>query len=115
MRRLLPGPYTFILAGTRLVPQIMLTKRKEAGIRVPDHNIPLFLLRELDNPNIIPSATHESGEIISDPEEIESVFKGQLDLVIDGGPVPGEPSTVVSLIDDRPDVLRQGLGEISTD
>ena len=111
MRRLLPGPYTFILEGTRLVPKIMLTHRKEAGIRVPEHNVCLAIVRELGNPIINTTATGETGEPITDPEEIERTFKGALDMVVDGGPVVGQPSTVVSLIDDFPQVLRQGLGQ----
>jgi len=111
MRRLLPGPYTFILEGTRLVPKIMLNKRKEAGIRVPGHNICLAIVQGLGHPIINTTATDETGQAVSDPEEIERLFKGSLDLVIDGGPAPGKPSTVVSLIGDLPEVLRQGLGD----
>lgn len=113
MKRLLPGPYTFILDGTRLVPKIMLTKRKEAGIRVPDHNVCLGIVQELGNPIINTSAGIEGEEVITDPAEIESTFKGVIDLVVDGGPVPGVPSTMVSLIDDAPEIIREGLGDIS--
>ena len=111
MRRLLPGPYTFILDGTRLVPKIMLTRRKEAGIRVPDHKIPLMIVEELGNPIINTSAGIEGEEPLSDPELIEETFKGSVDLVVAGGPVPGRPSTIVSLIGDQPEIIRQGLGE----
>ncbi len=110
MRRLLPGPYTFILEGTRLVPKIMLTRRKEAGIRVPKNNVCQGLVQELGHPIINTSAALENGGAISDPEEIEQVFKGAIDLVVDGGPVPGKPSTVVSLIGDEPTIIREGLG-----
>ncbi|MDY6851108.1 MAG: L-threonylcarbamoyladenylate synthase [Thermodesulfobacteriota bacterium] len=113
MRRLLPGPYTFILEGTRLVPKMMLTKRKEAGIRVPDHNICLEIVRKLGHPIINTTASTETGEALSDPEEIERLFKGPLDIVIDGGPAPGEPSSVVSLIGDTPEVIRHGRGDLS--
>lgn len=113
MRRLLPGPYTFILEGTRLVPKIMLTKRKEAGIRVPNHNVCLAIVNTLGNPIINTSAANEANETLSDPQDIELFFKGSLDLVIDGGPVPGRPSSVVSLIGDTPEVIREGLGDVS--
>ncbi|MEW6263132.1 MAG: L-threonylcarbamoyladenylate synthase [Thermodesulfobacteriota bacterium] len=113
MRRLLPGPYTFILDGTRLVPKIMLTPRKEAGIRVPGHNIPLAIVKQLGHPIINTSAATEAGEAIRDPEDIQTIFKGSIDLVIDGGPVPGVPSSVVSLIGDAPAVIREGLGDTS--
>jgi len=111
MKRLLPGPYTFILEGSRQVPKIMLTKRKTAGIRVPDHNICLDLVKGLGNPIISTSATSPDGAIITDASLIHDLFGNQVDLVIDGGPVPGKPSSVISLIDDEPEVMRTGLGD----
>ncbi len=111
MRRLLPGPYTFILEGSRLVPKIMLTRRKTAGIRVPDHAICLALVREMGNPIITTSATTPEGTILNDPSLIQDLFKARMDAVIDGGPVSGEPSSVVSLIGDTPEIIRKGLGD----
>jgi tRNA threonylcarbamoyl adenosine modification protein (Sua5/YciO/YrdC/YwlC family) len=113
MKRLLPGPYTFILEGSKMVPKIMLTKRKTAGIRVPDHNICIRLVEGLGNPVISTTANTKEGEILSDPSLIEEYFAPHLDLVIDGGPVPGEPSSVISLIDDIPEVIREGRGDVS--
>lgn len=113
MRRLLPGPYTFILEGSKLVPQIMLTKRKTAGIRVPAHNICLALTTELGNPIISTSVTLPNGELLDEPWFIEDQLGGRIDVIIDGGPVPGEPSSIISLIDDTPVVLRAGAGDIS--
>ncbi|MBS3808786.1 MAG: threonylcarbamoyl-AMP synthase [Desulfobacterales bacterium] len=112
MKRLLPGPYTFILEGSRQVPKIMLAKRKTVGIRVPDHNICIELVKNLGNPIISTSAATAEGEIFNDPSFIEEYFKNSLSLVIDGGPVPGEPSSVISLIGDEPEILREGLGDI---
>jgi tRNA threonylcarbamoyl adenosine modification protein (Sua5/YciO/YrdC/YwlC family) len=114
MRRLLPGPYTFILAGSNQVPKMMLTKRKTAGIRVPAHPICQSLINTLGNPVISTSAATPEGELFSEPWLIDDYFGKRIDLVIDGGPVPGEPSSVVSLIGDEPDVLRAGLGDISS-
>ncbi|MGD9189189.1 MAG: L-threonylcarbamoyladenylate synthase, partial [Desulfobacteraceae bacterium] len=105
MRRLLPGPYTFILAGSNQVPKMMLTKRKTAGIRVPAHPICQSLINTLGNPVISTSAATPEGELFSEPWLIDDYFGKRIDLVIDGGPVPGEPSSVVSLIGDEPDVL----------
>jgi tRNA threonylcarbamoyl adenosine modification protein (Sua5/YciO/YrdC/YwlC family) len=113
MRRLLPGPYTFILEGSRLVPKIMLTKRKTAGIRVPANNICIALVESLGNPIISTSATTPEGTVFDDPSFILDYFKSRIDAVIDGGPVPGNPSSVISLIDDVPDILREGLGDVS--
>ena len=113
MRRLLPGPYTFILEGSRLVPKIMLTKRKTVGIRVPDSAISLALVEALGHPIISTSAKLPDGTMLHDPSLIRDHFKNNIDVVIDGGPVPGRPSSVVSLIDDTPEVIREGLGDIS--
>ena len=113
MKRLLPGPYTFILEGSRLVPKIMLTKRKTAGIRVPNHMICLALVKELGNPIITTSATKPDGTIINEPSFIHDFFSSRIDVIIDGGPVPGKPSSVISFIDDVPEVIRRGIGDVS--
>jgi len=113
MRRMLPGPYTFILEGSKAVPKMMLTKRKTAGIRVPDHPICMELVKELGNPIISTSATTPDGEIFYDPSLIHDHFGNRIDIVIDGGPVSGEPSSVISLYDDEPEVIRDGLGDVS--
>jgi tRNA threonylcarbamoyl adenosine modification protein (Sua5/YciO/YrdC/YwlC family) len=108
MKRLLPGPYTFILEGTRLVPKIMLTKRKTVGIRVPDNKICLSIVKTLGRPIISTSAGYD------DPQSIVEAFTSYLDVVIDGGILYPSPSSVVSLIDDIPVVIREGKGDINT-
>ena len=113
MRRLLPGPYTFILEATRLVPKILLQKRNAVGIRVPANEICLTLVRELGNPIINTSAKIEPDEINSDPTEIEKKMR-QVDLVIDGGILASDQSSVVSLIDDIPQILREGKGDTAS-
>ncbi|MFC1856400.1 L-threonylcarbamoyladenylate synthase [Thermodesulfobacteriota bacterium] len=113
MKRLLPGPYTFILEGSKLVPKIMLTQRKTAGIRVPDCNISLAIVQALGNPIITTSASLPDGTILNDPYFINDHFASRLDVIIDGGSVPGEPSSVVSLISDAPEVIRKGIGDVS--
>ncbi len=112
MKRLLPGPYTFILDGSKQVPKMMLTKRKTAGIRVPDNAICLSLIDTLGHPIISTTAATPEGEMFNEPWLIEEHFGKQLDLVIDGGPVSGEPSSVISLIGDTPEVLREGSGSV---
>jgi tRNA threonylcarbamoyl adenosine modification protein (Sua5/YciO/YrdC/YwlC family) len=108
MKRLLPGPYTFILEGTRLVPKIMLTKRKTVGIRVPDNKICLGIVKTLGRPIISTSAGYD------DPQSIVEAFTPYLDVVIDGGILYPNPSSVVSLIDDMPVVIREGKGDINS-
>ena len=113
MKRLLPGPYTFILEGSKMVPKMMLTKRKTAGIRVPDNRICIDLIRQLGNPIISTSASLPDGAVLDDPSLIHEHLNSRLEYVIDGGPVPGRPSSVISLIRDEPMVLREGLGNVS--
>ncbi len=112
MKRLLPGPYTFVLEGSKLVPKIMLTKRKTAGIRVPDNSICLELVKMLGNPIISTSASMPDGTLFFDPSLIHDYFQSRIDIVIDGGPVPGYPSSVISLINDMPEVIREGRGDV---
>jgi tRNA threonylcarbamoyl adenosine modification protein (Sua5/YciO/YrdC/YwlC family) len=112
MRRLLPGPYTFILDGSKMVPKMMLTRRKTAGIRVPDHPICLALVEALGHPIISTTAKTPDGRTLNAPWLIEDQFGSRIDYVIDGGPTPGEPSSVISLIDDEPEILREGLGSV---
>jgi tRNA threonylcarbamoyl adenosine modification protein (Sua5/YciO/YrdC/YwlC family) len=107
MNRLLPGPYTFILEGTRLVPKMMLTKRKTVGIRVPDNNICLAIVRTFGRPIISTSAGYD------DPESIVEAYGPNLDLIVDGGVLFQSPSSVVSLIDDVPEIIREGKGDVS--
>ncbi len=113
MKRLLPGQYTFILEGTKLVPKIMLTKRKTAGIRVPDHPICVSLIRELGNPILSTSATVDEETILTEAWMIDETFSHLIDIVVDGGDVPNQPSSVISLFDDDPEVLREGAGDVS--
>ena len=88
MKRLLPGPYTFILPGSKMVPKIMLTKRKTAGIRVPANQIAISLALELGNPIISTSATDPDGDVFEDASLLHDYFDARLDIVLDGGPVP---------------------------
>jgi tRNA threonylcarbamoyl adenosine modification protein (Sua5/YciO/YrdC/YwlC family) len=114
MRRLLPGPYTFILEGSRQVPKMMLTKRKTAGIRVPDQAICIKLVKGLGRPILSTSAKSPDNTDLFDPSLIHDYFGKRIDVVIDGGIVPGQPSSVISLIDDEPMVIRKGLGDVSS-
>ena len=113
MKRLLPGPYTFILEGSKAVPKMMLTKRKTAGIRVPDHPICLEIVETLGNPIISTSAATPEGDIFYAASFIHDYFGSRIDMIIDGGPVAGEPSSVISLHNDEPEILRKGIGDVS--
>lgn len=112
LRHFFPGPYTFILPGSRLVPKLMLTKRRTVGIRIPDNKICLMLLETFGNPIVSTSATTQNDEeILNDPIDIEQKLGKCLDLVIDGGISGFTASTVVDLTVDPPKILRVGKGE----
>ncbi|MBN1349785.1 threonylcarbamoyl-AMP synthase [candidate division KSB1 bacterium] len=114
MRRFFPGPYTFILRGTRLVPKLMLTKRRTVGIRVPDNRICLMLLQTFGNPIVTTSATIPGDDdILNDPIDIDEKLGKMIDLIIDGGISGFLASTVVDLTSEPPQVLRAGKGESS--
>jgi tRNA threonylcarbamoyl adenosine modification protein (Sua5/YciO/YrdC/YwlC family) len=91
MKRLLPGPYTFVLEASRQVPKILQTRRRTVGLRVPDHPIALGLVKLLGHPIITTTAALPDGPVESDPYEIEIKFKPHLELVIDGGIVLPDP------------------------
>lgn len=113
MKRLLPGAYTFILEASRLVPKIILPKRSTTGIRVPDNQICLALVKELGEPIISTSVKTAQGESLSDPCLIKGNFNRVVDLIIDGGIIMPEPSSVISLVDDNIEIIRIGKGDIS--
>lgn len=108
MKKFLPGPYTFILEATKLVPKIMLTKRKTVGIRVPDNKICLGIVRTLGRPIISTSAGFD------DPYAIQEAYGPNLHLIIDGGVLYPSPSSVISLIGNVPEVIREGKGDVSS-
>ena len=111
LRRLLPGPYTFVLMATREVPRLVLTKKKTVGLRVPNHQVVLSLARELGRPIVSTTASPPGGEPMVDPDEIDDQFRG-LSMVLDAGGGGTVPSTVVDLTGPSPVVLREGAGPV---
>jgi tRNA threonylcarbamoyl adenosine modification protein (Sua5/YciO/YrdC/YwlC family) len=115
IKHLVPGPYTFILPATRMkqLPKILVSKRKTVGIRVPDHRITQAIVKELGHPILSTSVTDpETGEILNDPARIQEGFGNQVDLVIDGGVLVSEASTVLDLTGEEMEIVRKGAGEI---
>ncbi len=113
MKHLLPGPYTFILPAAKLVPKKLWSKRKTVGIRVPDHTITLKLAEGLGNPLITTSAKNGTGDIMNNAEKIRSYFDKKVDLMLSAGNLSGEPSSVIDLSEDEPEVIRVGAGDVS--
>ena len=110
MKQLTPGPFTFVLEATRLVPDMMQSKQKQVGIRVPQAPLMLAIAAKLGRPIVTTSATDMDGNALIDAKAIKEELGNRLDLILDGGVQMAEASTVVSLIDDQLEVLRQGKG-----
>lgn len=112
MKHLIPGAYTFILPAARMkhLPRILVSRRKTVGIRVPDSAVALAIVRELGHPILSTSVTTEAGELLNDPDRIAESFRNSVDLILDGGVLVSEPSTVLDLTSEEPAVVRQGAG-----
>ncbi len=113
MRRVLPGPYTFIFQAGSTVPRVMLRKRRTVGIRIPDCPITLAILAELGTPLLATSVRNAEDEWLLDPVAIEGRLRGHVDLVVDGGLLAAEPSTVVDLTGEAPVLVRAGKGDVA--
>lgn len=112
LNRSLPGAFTFILNANSAVPAIFKNHKKTIGIRVPDHSIPISIIKELGNP-VMSASLHDEDEIVdylTDPAEIFEKFENIADLIIDGGYGGNEPSTIVDCTGSEPLILRQGAG-----
>lgn len=112
LKRVLPGPYTFIFEASAEVPKIMLRKRRTIGLRMPDHPIALALLAELDEPLLTTSVRTPDDQWVIEPVEVESTLDHRVDVVVDGGPLVATPSTVVDLSGDSPVLVREGKGDV---
>jgi tRNA threonylcarbamoyl adenosine modification protein (Sua5/YciO/YrdC/YwlC family) len=110
LKSYLPGPYTFILPATKLVPKILKSKKDTVGIRVPDNVICKSILETLGNPIVSTSLPGEMVEEYTNPEIIYEKFKHQVDLVIDGGMGGMTPSTIIDCTTEEWHVTRQGVG-----
>jgi tRNA threonylcarbamoyl adenosine modification protein (Sua5/YciO/YrdC/YwlC family) len=114
MKKCLPGPYTFVLPGTKLVPKVMATKQKTVGIRVPGNPISRLLIETLGNPIVNTSVMLDDEQTaLSDPYYIDQYIGNRIDLIIDGGTIFPDPSSVIDLTSDFPEVLRVGKGDIN--
>lgn len=114
MKRLLPGPYTFILNCTNKVPKLFQSKKRTVGIRIPDHSIPLAIVKELGNP-IMTASVHDPDELIeytTDPSLIYERFENKVDIVIDGGYGGVEGSTVLNCSGGELEIIRIGKGPV---
>ncbi|OYU67987.1 MAG: threonylcarbamoyl-AMP synthase [Cytophagaceae bacterium BCCC1] len=116
MKRLLPGPFTFIMPSTGDLPKILQTNRKTIGIRVPDHKVPNLIIQKLGHPIITTSVKDDIDDIVEYPNEIELLFdqnQHKVDMIVDAGWCGVIPSTVVDATESSNiHVLREGLGDV---
>jgi tRNA threonylcarbamoyl adenosine modification protein (Sua5/YciO/YrdC/YwlC family) len=113
LKRALPGPYTFILPGNNNLPKEF-KKKTTVGIRVPNNNITLEIVKKLGNP-IVSTSIHDDDEVLeysTDPELIFEKWQNLVDMVIDGGYGDNEPSTIIDLSGFEPEVIREGKGSL---
>ena len=114
MKKILPGPYTFILNASSKVPKILKVKKKKVGIRIPNNRIPREIVQELGNP-IVTTSLHDDDKILeyaTDPELIYEHYKNQVDLIIDGGYGDNQASTIIDYSGEELEIIREGKGEI---
>jgi len=113
VRRLLPGPYTMVLQSTGDVPRQMKNRWHEVGMRVPDHAVCRMLVEMLGEPLLTGSLTSAEAEFeLEEPDLYHHRFPRDVQVVVDGGPLWPEPSTVLKLVDDQIEVLREGQGAV---
>ena len=111
LKEYLPGPYTFILPASRMVPKILQSKKDTIGLRIPDNKIALAIINELGRPILSASLPGELVEDYTDPEIMHENFINDVDIVIDGGIGGVNPSTIIDCTGSEPVVLRMGAGE----
>jgi len=112
MRRLLPGPYTFVLPATKMVPKLLVSRRSSVGIRVPNHPVTLALVNSLRHPIIGTSCSNPEGVAFENAKDIAKFLGKSIDLILDCGPVASEPSTVIDFSTPEPVIVRQGKGDL---
>src|SRR5687767_4268187 len=114
LRYHLPGPYTFILNASKEVPKLLKSKKDTVGLRIPDNQIALSIVKELGHPILSVSLPGNMVEEYTDPELIYRNFEKQVDVVVDGGVGGMIPSTIIDCTGEEPVVTRQGLGAWET-
>jgi tRNA threonylcarbamoyl adenosine modification protein (Sua5/YciO/YrdC/YwlC family) len=114
MKKCLPGAFTFILNATSRVPKLLNSNKKTVGIRVPNNNIALQIVKLLENPIISTSLklNDNINEYPTEPDLIYEQFHKIVDIVVSGGAGFSNPSTIIDCTNDMPQLIRQGAGEL---
>jgi tRNA threonylcarbamoyl adenosine modification protein (Sua5/YciO/YrdC/YwlC family) len=108
----LPGPYTFVLPAARIIPKQLWSKRKTVGIRIPNNNISISIARELGHPIVSTTVLDKKGEGIFNPDLIDKETASKIDLIVNGGIITPQLSSVVDLTKNSPEIIREGAGSI---
>jgi tRNA threonylcarbamoyl adenosine modification protein (Sua5/YciO/YrdC/YwlC family) len=111
LKEYLPGPYTFILPASKMVPKILQSKKDTIGLRIPDNKIAMAIIKELGRPILSASLPGEMVEDYTDPEVMYENFRNEVDYVVDGGIGGTVPSTIIDCTNNEPVLIREGLGE----
>lgn len=111
LKEYLPGPYTFILPASKMVPKILQSKKDTIGLRIPDNAIALEIIKELGRPILSASLPGDMVEDYTDPEIMHENFRKEVDIIVDGGIGGSIPSTIIDCTGDEPVLVRQGLGK----
>lgn len=113
MRKVLPGPYTFVLKAKSGIPKTFLPKNKTVGVRIPNNQICLDLAKKLGNPIITTSLNISGQEVMTSPNQLNKELINKIDVIIDAGELPQQPSSIIDLSADKPEILREGLGDLT--
>lgn len=112
MKRGTPGPYTFILTASKQIPRMMLSKQRTVGVRIPDAQLIILLTEQLTNALVTSSVPIQRIEALYDPAEIEQRYGKEVDVIVDGGICPVNPSTVIDFTGRDVEVIREGAGSL---
>ena len=112
LRRKLPGPYTFVFKASKIVPKMMLTPRSTVGLRWPDHPIANEIVTTFGHPILSCSLRVSADELYEDPHELHEKYKKQVDLVVDGGIIFAENSTIIDFSHGEAEISRMGKGSV---
>ena len=115
LKRYLPGPYTFVLPASSKVPAVLVQGKKTVGIRIPDYQPILDIVKQLGHPLLTTTLPQDGLEVeeYTDPSLIFDRYENQVDLVLDGGYGGHFPSSVIEISDDSVEIIREGAGDVS--
>ena len=113
LEEFLPGAYTFILPASSQAPKELITEQKTVGLRIPDHRIPLSIVKALKKPLLSTSANFSGENVLKNPKELQEYMGDKVDLILTDGEIIAQASSVISLIHDKPTVLRSGKGDVT--